>query len=100
MSGGVGNIRPQNVSDACRMNRARLNQIVNRPFLILLLSGLFPGALLAQTGSIQGMIVDASSKAPVAAARVVLVGAHLEELSHASGKFHFDRVPAGRHTIR
>ena len=30
----------------------------------------------------------------------MLVGAHLEELSHADGKFHFDRVPPGRHTIR
>lgn len=36
----------------------------------------------------------------MAAARVMLVGAHLEELSHADGKFHFDRVPPGRHTIR
>jgi iron complex outermembrane receptor protein len=30
----------------------------------------------------------------------MLVEAHKEELSHADGKFHFDRVPPGRHTIR
>jgi iron complex outermembrane receptor protein len=60
-----------------------------------------PAALHAQaTGSIQGVIIDAATKSPVAAARVMLVGAHQEELSHSDGKFHFDRVPAGRQTIR
>ena len=66
-------------------------------FLLLAL----PAALQAQaTGSIQGVVVDGATKAPVAAARVMLVGAHQEDLSHADGKFHFDRVAAGRHTIR
>jgi iron complex outermembrane receptor protein len=51
-------------------------------------------------GSINGVVIDAATKAPVAAARVMLVGAHQEELSHNDGKFHFDRVAPGRHTIR
>jgi iron complex outermembrane receptor protein len=76
------------------------DSFVNRTAL-LCLSLLLPAALCAQTpGSIQGTIVDASTRAPIAAARVVLVSAHLEELSHADGRFHFDRVPPGRHTIR
>ena len=66
-----------------------------------LLTLLVPAALFAQThGAIQGTIVDAATKAPVAAARVLLIGAHQEELSHADGKFHFDRVAAGRHVVR
>ncbi len=76
-----------------------LTAIVNRIGVFLLC--FLPATLHAQaTGSIQGTIVDASTKTPVAAARVMLVGAHQEELSHADGKFHFDRVPPGRHTIR
>ena len=67
-------------------------------FLLFLL---LPASLHAQaTGSIQGVVIDATTKSPVAAARVLLVGAHQEELSHADGKFHFDRVHPGRHTIR
>lgn len=30
----------------------------------------------------------------------MLSAAHLEELSHGDGKFHFDRVPAGRQVVR
>ena len=77
-----------------------MNLIVNRYFAFLFLL-LAPSLSEAQsTGSIHGTITDASTQSPVAAARVMLVGAHLEELSHTDGKFHFDRVPAGRHTIR
>ncbi len=80
--------------------RACLIRTVNRPGLLFLFCFL-PGVLFGQaTGSIQGTIIDAATQAPIAAARVMLVGAHLEELSHADGKFHFDRVPPGRHTIR
>ncbi|HET9441390.1 MAG TPA: TonB-dependent receptor [Longimicrobiales bacterium] len=71
-----------------------------RLLFFLVLAALLPGVLSAQNGSIHGTIIDANSNTPVAAARVVLVGAHLEELSHADGSFHFDRVPPGRHTIR
>ena len=60
-----------------------------------------PAALSAQTtGSIYGTVVDSVTGSPVAAARVLLVGAHQEELSHQDGKFHFERVPAGRQTVR
>lgn len=77
-----------------------MNNSVNRSVLILLLC-LLPAALSAQTtGSIHGTIVDALTGSPVAAARVMLVGAHQEELSHQDGKFHFDRVPPGRQTVR
>ena len=62
---------------------------------------LLPGRLVGQSaGSIHGTIVDSATGSPVSAARVVLIGAHKEELSHQDGKFHFDRVPAGRHTVR
>ena len=77
-----------------------LNFSANRfvPLLLLLLA---TGTADAQTtGSIRGNIVDAMAKGGIAAARVMLVGAHLEELSHADGTFHFDRVPVGRHTLR
>ena len=73
---------------------------MNRLVFNLLLC-LLPSALTAQTtGSIQGTIVDAVTGSPVAAARVLLVGAHQEEMSHQDGKFHFDRVPPGRQTVR
>ncbi len=69
--------------------------------LAFLLVPLLPAALAAQTpGRMHGAIIDATTQAPIAAARVMVVGAHLEELSHADGTFHFDRVPPGRHTIR
>jgi iron complex outermembrane receptor protein len=77
-----------------------LNLIVNRYFAFLFLL-LAPSVTAAQsTGSIHGTITDASTQSAVAAARVMLVGAHLEELSHTDGKFHFDRVPVGRHVLR
>ena len=78
-----------------------MNLRVNRFFFPLLFALGTAGVLQAQTsGAIRGSIVDASVRSGVAAARVVLVGAHLEELSHADGSFHFNRVPAGRHQLR
>ncbi len=73
---------------------------MNKRLLVFLSTLFWPGLLAAQTGSIHGTITDAQTKAPVAAARVILISAHMEELSHADGKFHFDRVPVGQHTIR
>jgi iron complex outermembrane recepter protein len=62
---------------------------------------LSPALLNGQsTGSIHGTIVDGATNSAVAAGRVMLVGAHLEELSHADGQYHFERVPPGRHTVR
>jgi iron complex outermembrane receptor protein len=74
-----------------------------RPFFAVLLGGLLlaPAALAAQEAraTIRGIVVDAATREPVAAAQVRLRELARGELSHADGQFHFDRLAPGRYTL-
>lgn len=53
-----------------------------------------------QTGAIQGQVLDASSRRPLANAQVLIAGTGIGQLANASGRFELAGVPAGEHTVR
>ena len=57
-----------------------------------------PGA--AQTGSLTGTVVDATSGAPINGAQVSIEGTTLGGLSNAQGRFLILNVPTGSQTVR
>ena len=70
--------------------------------LALLASCLVPhGVLLAQaTGTIEGTIIDAGSRRPLAGAQISIVGLSLRALTTSNGTFRMTQVPAGDRQIR
>jgi hypothetical protein len=75
-----------------------------------MLPGVFVAALLvagqasapAQTPdlpAVRGVLIDAHTNAPVSGAQVMLVELARSARTGADGRFVFDRVPAGRHTL-
>jgi iron complex outermembrane receptor protein len=68
---------------------------------------LVPAALAAQGashgssagGSVQGMVVDSATGAPVAGAQVRVAALNRSEVSHAEGTFHLHRLPPGEHVL-
>ncbi|MBB6609938.1 TonB-dependent receptor [Pontibacter sp. Tf4] len=76
--------------------------------IVILLLLIFPAVLSAQTstsGRISGTLIDATSKAPVGFANVVLLTATDSSLvtgatSDIEGKFLMERVPTGRFMLR
>ena len=69
--------------------------------LICLVLALFmPLSLVAQaTGALHGRVTDAATGAPVADARVTVLGTTLLVTTPANGAYSFDSVAAGRHTV-
>ncbi len=67
---------------------------------VLLFGG--PGASLAQaqrTGTIQGIILDATPQRPLASARVVVQGTDLGAITNDQGRYQIRGVPIGVHTL-
>ncbi len=54
----------------------------------------------AQTGTVTGMVTDASSARPLDNAQVSIPGTGIGALSGTNGRFLLVNVPAGEHTIR
>src|SRR3989442_14233815 len=52
-----------------------------------------PGSLIAQGGSVAGVVVNRATGGPVAAAQVSVVGTALRVLTDASGRFTLSDVP-------
>lgn len=79
--------------------KQRLNALsVLGAFLALTLGAAAP--VLAQTGTVQGQVVDANSQRPLSGAQVSIVGTGIGQLANASGRFLLLNVPAGEHTVR
>ena len=58
-------------------------------------------ALTAQaTGTIEGTVIDAGSRRPLAGAQVTIVGSPLRALTTASGSFRLTQVGAGARQVR
>lgn len=56
-------------------------------------------AVPADSGVIQGVVVDAANGAPLPGTSVRIVGLGREELTHDNGAFHLEKVPAGGYTL-
>jgi hypothetical protein len=72
------------------------------PLAVLLALGQAPPAapaLPAALPAIRGVLVDAATNAPVAGAQVSLVEIARAVRTDADGRFAFDAVPPGRHTL-
>ncbi|HUG39266.1 MAG TPA: SusC/RagA family TonB-linked outer membrane protein [Longimicrobiales bacterium] len=66
--------------------------------VLLLLT--LPVALTAQTGRLQGRVLDASSQRPLQGAQVLVVGTGAGTVSGANGRYLIMNVPAGPQTVR
>ncbi|MFH1251537.1 MAG: TonB-dependent receptor, partial [bacterium] len=64
-------------------------------FLCVLLALLLPTLIFAQTGSIQGRVVDKTTSDGIVGANVVVVGTTLGAATDENGSFIIDAVPAG-----
>ncbi len=58
------------------------------------------GTALAQAGSIEGTVRNASSAAPVGGARVAVSGTQLVATTNANGYYRIDNVPAGTYSLQ
>ena len=54
----------------------------------------------AQTGVIQGQVLDGASQRPVANAQVLVAGTGIGQLSNSSGRFILLNVPSGEHIVQ
>jgi TonB-linked SusC/RagA family outer membrane protein len=59
-----------------------------------------PAELTAQTGTISGRVVDASTSAPLVNAQVSIDGTNFGALTNGLGVFRLANVPAGTHVLR
>lgn len=80
--------------------RRELKVAVRR--LALILAMLLPASIaLAQTGVVAGTIIDAATKRPLNAVRVLVVGdQNLATTSDERGRYAIRLVPAGQHSLR
>ncbi len=54
----------------------------------------------AQTGTIQGSVVETPSQRPLSGAQLVVVGTGLGTITNNAGNYLIQQVPAGTHTVR
>lgn len=72
-----------------------------RLLLVSLLTLLLPGSALAQTGSVEGTVVDAETAEALSGVRIDVVDVpDAATLSGSDGSFSLADVPAGRHVLR
>ncbi len=69
-------------------------------FIPILLSFFLVASVLAQTGSIVGVVQDARTQKPLVAADVLLPELKLGTTSDQDGEFLLENVPVGRHLIQ
>jgi Ca-activated chloride channel family protein len=68
--------------------------------LLLLVAILTPKSLAVETGTIEGHVRDAGSAAPVANARVLIVGTTFVTITNAGGYYRINDIPVGTYTVR
>jgi len=81
--------------DSVRTSRLRFAT----SFLIALAALAFAGVAHAQTGTIQGKVVDQNG-VPIQGVSVIVVGAQTGGFTNAQGEFKVLRVPVGTYTVR
>ena len=55
---------------------------------------------LAQTGVVQGQVVDAASMRPLSNVQILVAGTGIGQLTNSSGRYVLLNVPAGEHTVQ
>jgi TonB-linked SusC/RagA family outer membrane protein len=58
------------------------------------------GAVLAQTGSIEGTVRNAHSASPLSGTRVTVAGTQLAATTNPNGYYRIDNVPVGTHQLQ
>ncbi|HEX6309332.1 MAG TPA: SusC/RagA family TonB-linked outer membrane protein [Longimicrobiales bacterium] len=66
----------------------------------MLLMAVAAGLNAQTTGSIRGLIVEATTNRPLPNAEISLVGTNRQSMTNAAGEFLMVGVPAGSHTLR
>src|SRR2546422_1888408 len=61
---------------------------------------LAPPAVAQQTAAVQGMITDIASGAPIADARVTIVGTVLQSTTNVLGNYRITGIPAGNVSVQ
>ena len=69
-------------------------------FALLALIAATATPALAQTGVIQGQVVDAASRRPLSDAQILVAGTGIGQLTNSSGHYVLLNVPAGEHVVR
>lgn len=85
---------PYPISRPMPLSLRRLTRLLS---LSLLLSG---SALAQSTGTLAGVVLDADTGAPLAAANVALPDLNRGAVTDAEGRFVLDAVPIGTHVLR
>jgi TonB-linked SusC/RagA family outer membrane protein len=82
--------------------RTRTDLITSRTSYASLLpmSMLVPLSYAQQTGIIQGIAVEATSRRPLADVQISIVGTQLGTVTSENGRFQVRNVPVGEHTVR
>ncbi|HSQ59675.1 MAG TPA: carboxypeptidase regulatory-like domain-containing protein [Acidobacteriota bacterium] len=75
----------------------RLREVVT--LLLVVAALVLPGMAQAQTGTIQGKVLDQNG-VPLQGVSVIVVGAQTGGFSNAAGEFKILRVPVGTFTVR
>ena len=91
-------------SEPAQGNGAFLRRPAIRALPAATLLAALAAPLLAQedqgpTGTIVGLVYDSTSSAPLAAARVAVIGTSAIADSDETGQFRLDAVPVGEHTV-
>ena len=68
--------------------------------LLLALGGTGAADLTAQTGTVTGVVTGAASGRPLNDAHVSLVGTEMQRMTDRQGRYQFDEVPPGTHTVQ
>jgi TonB-linked SusC/RagA family outer membrane protein len=53
-----------------------------------------------QTGTVQGVVLDATTQRPLVSAQVTIQGTQIGTLTNAQGRYQLVNVPAGQHSLR
>ncbi len=69
-------------------------------FALIALTAATASPALAQTGVIQGQVVDGASRRPLSDAQILVVGTGIGQLTNSSGRFVLLNVPAGEQVVR
>ncbi|MCB0743844.1 MAG: TonB-dependent receptor, partial [Ignavibacteriae bacterium] len=76
------------------------NKNYNIFFLIVLLFSINLSQTYAQTGSLQGIVVDAVSNDPLPGANIILTGTSIGAASNVDGKFLIRNIPVGTYKVK
>ena len=78
----------------------QFKQIVSGVAALVALAGFTALPAAAQTGSVQGLVLDGASRRPLADAQVHIVGTGIGLPTNSAGRFVLLRVPVGEQVVR